>query len=154
LNPGFFSARNWFDWLFAAIVVAGGAYAFASYAPYMDVYEKGILFASVPAAIWLGWSWRPLKVLMLVVAGASLLAIASYQGAIANAETKFWLKYFLSSQSAILWMSVLFVMSTLFYWIGMFAPAQAPAMDRVASRLVWAAVTMALVGTMVRWYES
>src|SRR5438270_7987496 len=42
-TPGFFSSRGWFDWLFAAIVIAGGAYAFASYSPYMDVYEKGIL---------------------------------------------------------------------------------------------------------------
>src|SRR5438105_240341 len=118
LNPGFFSNRGWFDWLFAAIVIAGGAYAFASYAPYMDVYEKGILVGAVPAAIWLGWTWRPLRVLMLVAAGVSLLAIASYQGTLANAETKFWLKYLLSSQSAILWMSVLFYLATLFYWIG------------------------------------
>src|SRR3569832_1174771 len=104
LNPGFFSTRNWFDWLFAAIVIAGGAYAFASYAPYMDVYEKGILVGAVPAAIWLGWSWRPLRTLMLVVAAVSLLAIASYQGSLADAEAKFWLKYLFSSQSAILWM--------------------------------------------------
>ena len=88
LNPGYFSARNWFDWLFAAVVIAGGAYAFASYAPYMDVYEKGILVAAVPAAIWVGWMWRPLRVLMLVVAAVSLLAIGSYQGTLANAETK------------------------------------------------------------------
>lgn len=154
LNPGFFSSRGWFDWLFAAIVIAGGAYAFASYAPYMDVYEKGILVAAVPTAIWVGWMWRPLRVLMLVVAAVSLLAIASYQGSLANAETKFWLKYLLSSQSAILWMSVLFYLATLFYWIGVLAPGQAGAMQRVASRLVWVAVTMALVGTMVRWYES
>lgn len=154
LNPGFFSSRGWFDWLFAAIVIAGGAYAFASYAPYMDVYEKGILVATVPTAIWVGWMWRPLRVLMLVVAAVSLLAIASYQGSLANAETKFWLKYLLSSQSAILWMSVLFYLATLFYWIGVLAPGQAGAMQRVASRLVWVAVTMALVGTMVRWYES
>src|SRR6059058_732313 len=51
-------------------------------------------------------------------------------------------------------MSVLFLISTLFYWIGMFARGQAAAMERIASRLVWVAVTMALVGTMVRWYES
>jgi cytochrome c-type biogenesis protein CcsB len=154
LNQGFFSKRGWFDWLFAAIVIAGGAYAFASYAPYMDVYERGILVGAVPAAIWIGWFWQPLRVLMLVVAGASLLAISSYHGTLANAESVFWLKYFLSSQSAILWMSVLFYLATLFYWIGVFAPGQAGAMQRVASRLVWVAVTMALVGTMVRWYES
>ena len=131
LTPGYFSGRNAFDWLFAAIVVAGGAYAFANYAQYMDVYEKGILVGSVPAGIAIGWFWRPLRVLMLVVAGAALLAIASYGGDLARAENVFWLKYFLSSQSAILWMSVLFVMATVFYWIGLLAKGQAAVMERM-----------------------
>lgn len=154
LNPGFFSNRGWFDWLFAAIVIAGGAYAFASYAPYMDVYEKGILVAAVPTAIWVGWFWRPLRGLMLIVAAVSLFAIVSYQGALASAETNFWLQYFLSSQRAIMWMSILFAMSTVFYWVGVALPGQAGAMQLMGSRLVWVAVTMALIGTMVRWYES
>ena len=68
LNEGAFARRTWFDWLFAAIVLAGGAFAFARYAQYMDVYEKGILIGTVPAAIWIGWFWRPLRVLMLAVA--------------------------------------------------------------------------------------
>jgi cytochrome c-type biogenesis protein CcsB len=154
LDEGFFSRRNWFDWLFAVLVVAGGLYTFARYQQAMDVYEKGILFAAMPAGIWLGWFWRPLRVLMLAVACFSLLAISSYQGDLARADNVFWLKYFLSSQSAILWMSVLIVMSTVFYWIGMFARGQGPAMQAIGSRLAWFAVGMALVGTMVRWYES
>jgi cytochrome c-type biogenesis protein CcsB len=154
LHEGFFSRRNWFDWLFALVVAAGGLYTFARYQTYMDVYEKGILVGAVPAAIWIGWFWRPLRVLMLVVAGFSLLAVASYEGSLARADTVFWLKYFLSSQSAILWMSVLFFMSTIFYWIGMFSSAQSAAMERIGSRLAWAAVGMALIGTMARWYES
>jgi cytochrome c-type biogenesis protein CcsB len=154
LDEGFFTRRNWFDWLFAVLVVAGGLYTFARYQQAMDVYEKGILFAAMPAGIWLGWFWRPLRVLMLAVACFSLLAISSYQGDLARADNVFWLKYFLSSQSAILWMSVLIVMSTVFYWIGMFARGQGPAMQAIGSRLAWFAVGMALVGTMVRWYES
>ena len=51
-------------------------------------------------------------------------------------------------------MSVLFFMSTAFYWIAMFARGQSAAMEGIGSRLAWAAVSMALVGTMVRWYES
>ena len=154
LHEGYFSRRNWFDWLFAAIVAAGGLYAFAQYASYMDVYEKGILIGAVPAAIWIGWFWRPLRTLMLVVAGFSLLAIVAYDGSLARAESVFWLKYFLSSQSAILWMSVLFFMSTVFYWIGMVSTREGTTMERLGSRLAWVAVGMALVGTMVRWYES
>ncbi len=158
LNEGYFARRNLFDWLFAAIVVVGGLYAFMSYSHAMDVYEKGILLLSIPSAAMLGWFWRPLRALMLLVAVFSLLGIASYQGAdgatLARAESVFWLKYFLSSQSAILWMSMIFFMSTLFYWIGMFSKTQGDTMELIGSRLAWVAVTMALIGTMVRWYES
>ena len=154
LNEGFCSRRNWLDWLFAAIVVAGGLFAFSRYSAYMDVYEKGILFAAMPAAIWIGWFWRPLRVLMLVAAAFALLGIASYQGSLARADSVFWLKYFLSSQSAILWMSMLFFMSTIFYWIGIVSKGEGAAMSLIGSRLAWAAVAMALIGTLVRWYES
>lgn len=154
LEEGFFSRRNPYDWIFALLVTVGGLYAFAKYGQYMDVYEKGILLGSIPSAIWLGWFWRPLRTLMLVVAGFSLLGIVSYQGELARADQVFWLKYFLSSQSAILWMSVLFVMSTVFYWGGMVVRGQGAAMDLLGSRLAWVAVGMALVGTLVRWYES
>jgi cytochrome c-type biogenesis protein CcsB len=154
LGDGFFSRRRPLDWLFAALVLLGGLYAFGRYQEHMDVYEKGILLGAMPAAIWLGWFWRPLQLLMVVVAALSLLAIGSYQGSLARAESVFWLKYFLSSQSAILWMGVLFFMSTTFYWIGMFGRGQAATMEKIGSRMAWTAVTMALVGTMVRWWES
>ena len=158
LNEGMFSRRNWFDWLFAALVIGGGLFAFQRYANFMDVYEKGILLAAIPSLIALGWFWRPLRSLMLVVAGAALLGIALYQvegqGQLARAESVFWLKYFLSSQSAILWMSMLFFMSTTFYWIGMASRGEGATMSLLGSRLAWVAVSMALIGTMVRWYES
>ena len=155
LNEGYFGKRSRFDWLFALAVLAGGLFAFARYSAAMDIYEQGILLGVVPGAIALGWFWRPLRALMLAVAGFSLLGVVSYQGSLASADSVFWLKYFLSSQSAILWMSMLFFMSTIFYWVGLFAPgAGGEAMALVASRLLWVAVGMALIGTMVRWYES
>ena len=154
LNEGYFAQRNGFDWLFALLVVAGGLFAFSHFNAAMDVYDKGVLLGTIPCAIMLGWFWRPLRVLMLAVATFSLLGIVSYQGSLAQADSVFWLKYFLSSQSAILWMSMLFFISTVFYWIGLFAKGQGDAIALVASRLVWVAVAMALIGTMVRWYES
>ena len=158
LNEGYFARRNWLDWLFALAVLAGGLFALQRYAAYMDVYEKGILLATMPGAIWLGWFWRPLRALMLAVAACALLAIGLYQnggaGDLARADTVFGLKYFLSSQSAILWMSMLFFMSTAFYWVGMFTRGQGQAMMRIGSRIAWVAVALALIGTMVRWYES
>ncbi|HYF20221.1 MAG TPA: c-type cytochrome biogenesis protein CcsB [Ramlibacter sp.] len=154
LDEGFLARRKPLDWLFALLVAAGGLFALTRYSEHMDVYEKAILLGTVPAAVWLGWFWRPLQGLMAVVAGLSLLAIFLYQGTLARADQVFGLKYFLSSQSAILWMSVLFFMSTAFYWIGIVGRSQAPAMERIGSRLAWTASTLALVGTMVRWYES
>ena len=154
LNEGYFAKRNIFDWIFAALVIAGGLFAFSRYSSAMDGYEKAILLLTVPSAIALAWFWRPLRVLMLVVAGASILGIYAYQGDLASAEKVFWLKYFLSSQSAILWMSVLFFMSTAFYWLGIFAKGESSTMELIGSRLAWVAVGMALIGTMVRWHES
>ncbi|MDZ4293133.1 MAG: c-type cytochrome biogenesis protein CcsB, partial [Hydrogenophaga sp.] len=158
LEPGYFARRNVWDWLFAVLVIAGAVWSFMRYSPAMDVYEKAILAGAVPAVIWLGWFWRPLRVLMVVVAALSLLAISLYQtpegtANLARADQVFMLKYFISSQSAILWMSVLFFMSTIFYWVGMFTRA-GNAFEGLGSRLAWVAVTLALVGTMVRWYES
>jgi cytochrome c-type biogenesis protein CcsB len=158
LHEGYFVRRNVLDWLFAALVLAGGVFAFVRYQSAMDGYEQGILLGTIPATIAMGWFWRPLRALMLVVTLASLLGIWSYQGDLASAEQVFWLKYFLSSQSAILWMSVLFFMGTLFYWLGMIAGqgegGRSASFELMGSRIVWAAIAMALIGTMVRWYEG
>jgi len=158
LNEGFLARRNWLDWLFAALLAAAGLFVLQRYGARMDGYEKGILLCAAPALVWLGWFWRPLRALMAVVAGGALLAIGLYQsggaGDLARADSVFLLKYFLSSQSAILWMSMLFFISTAFYWLGMFARGEGQAMMRIGSRIAWVAVAMALVGTMVRWYES
>ena len=153
-GQGYWARRNARDWGFALLVVMGGLFAFFRYNDAMDVYEKGILLGAMPAAIWMGWFWRPLQGLMAVVAALSLSAIGLYQGELARAETVFGLKYFLSSQSAILWMSMLFFVSTAFYWVALVAGRQSDGMELTASRLVWVAVIAALTGTMVRWYES
>ena len=160
-RSGLFAARTAFDWLFAALVITGGAYAFQRYLGAMDGYEKAILVAAIPVVVALGWFWGRLRVLMLCVGAASLLAISLYNRAtdsfgadLSQAENVFLLKYFLSSQSAILWMSVLFFMSTAFYWIGFAAKTEDNAAVRIGSRLAWVAVFMALTGTLVRWFES
>ena len=159
LNPGYFARRNGLDWLFALLVVLGGAFAFWRYSTFMDVYEQAILVGSVPSTIALAWFWRPLRALLVVVAALALLAVGLYQvdggtAQLARADEAFLLKYFLSSQSAILWMSVLFFMATVFYWLGIFSRRNADAFEQLASRMTWVAVTLALVGTLVRWYES
>jgi cytochrome c-type biogenesis protein CcsB len=160
-TAGFFGGRSALDWLFAGLVVLGGIFAFARYGSSMDGYEQAILLGALPAAVALGWFWGSLRILMLGVAAAAALAILLYGRAtdgfgadLAQGENVFLLKYFLSSQSAILWMSVLFFMSTTFYWIGFAARDADNAAVRIGSRLAWVAIFMALTGTVVRWYES
>ena len=157
LNRGYFAQRNLTDWAYAVALLLATVGIFALYSPTMDVYEQAILAGTVPVLIWIGWFWRPLRSLVMGVAALSLLAIWLYQvdgkADLARGDQVFLLKYFISSQSAILWMSVLFFMSTAFYWAGVFMRTSADSMESLGSRLAWAGVVLALVGTMVRWYE-
>ena len=153
--------RSGYDWLFAALVSLATGFAFVRYGAAMDFYEKAILAGAAPAAIALGWFWGSLRTLMIAAGAAALLAISLYNqrldgfGAdLSQSENVFLLKYFLSSQSAVLWMSVLFFMSTAFYWIGLLARSPDSAAGSIATRLAWTAVFMAVVGMLVRWFES
>ena len=159
LNPGFFARITLWDWLFAVLIAAGGIFALQQYSHAMNGYEKVILLLTIPTLVGMGWFWRPLQKLMLGVAALSLLAIWLYHGSdgvahLDRAEAVFGLKYFLSSQSAILWMCMLCFMATVFYWIALFAKNERSSFGAIASGMAWATVTLALVGTMVRWYES
>ena len=151
-NPGLLKGRSVFDWIFAALLLAGALFALSRYGDYMDIYEKGILLASVPTLAGLGWYWRSMRTLTLLVAALSLAGIYFYAGSLEMAQTRFFLKYLLSSQSAILWMSTLFFLSTLFYWGGLIARSEFG--GAVGSKLCWAAIVLGFTGMMVRWYES
>ena len=160
-RPGLFAGRSLYDWLFAALIAGGAVFAFARYHAAMDSYEKGILLLAAPVLIGLGWFWGSLRTLMLSAAAAAFIAIALYSRTmdsfgvdLAAGERVFWLKYFLSSQSAIMWMSVLFYMSTAFYWIGFALKRDDNTAQRIGSKLAWVAVFAALTGTLVRWFES
>jgi cytochrome c-type biogenesis protein CcsB len=140
------------DWLFALALVLGAGYSLMHYGAYTNYYDKLVMVAAVPVFSVLGWRWKPVRLLMASIAVLSLVAIRFYHGDLTQADHSFWLKYLLSSQSAILWMSALFVIATLFYWMGMLA--RSPAGGSIGSTLCWAAVLMGFVGLMVRWYES
>lgn len=152
LSDSFWQRLNQVDYLYAVVVSCGVIFALLQYGAYMDIYEKAILLATAPTFIWLGWFWKPIRPLLLGIAVLSLFAIQLYAADLARAETKFFLKYFLSSQSAILWMSFLFYLSTLFYWGGLLARSEFGL--RIGSQMCWAAVLMGFTGMMVRWYES
>ncbi|MFC4276142.1 c-type cytochrome biogenesis protein CcsB [Achromobacter aloeverae] len=141
---------DWTDAVFLVLLAVGAGYALSRFAGSMDYYEKIILCGAVPVLTWMGWLWRPLRRLMIAAALASGLAIMLYGNDLGRAEQVFFLKYLLSSQSAILWMSALFVLATACYWIGLFSPTAA----WLGSALTWGAVFAGVTGMLVRWREG
>ena len=150
--PGYFKRLTVLDWVFAAVLMGAALFALERFGAFMDIYEKVILVLTAPTFAALGWHWKPVRWLMPVVALLSFWAIALYAGDLEMANKKFFLKYILSSQSAILWMSTLFLFSTAFYWVGLVSRSNYG--FTVGSRLCWAAVVMGWTGMMVRWFES
>jgi cytochrome c-type biogenesis protein CcsB len=148
----FFKRLNAIDWLFALAMIAGAGFALTRYHSFIDYYDTLVLVCSVPTFVVLGWRWKPVRLLMAGIAAFSLLAVQIYQGDLARADSAFLLKYVLSSQSAILWMSALFLLATVFYWIGMLSRSATG--GAIGMRLTWGAVLMGFTGLMVRWYES
>jgi cytochrome c-type biogenesis protein CcsB len=140
------------DWLYALVLAAGALFAYQKYAHYMDVYEVSFLFGAAGVFSYLGWRWKGLAKLVLGVGVISLFAINLYQGDQARATQTFFLKFLISSQSAVMWMNVLFMLAMFTYWFAMFKRSDFTA--RVASALTWSAVLFGFVGLMVRWYES
>ncbi|MFA5628230.1 MAG: c-type cytochrome biogenesis protein CcsB [Thiohalomonadaceae bacterium] len=141
-----------FDWLWGLLVAASSVYAHVRYADFMDNYEIGILYGTAGLLVWLGWTWKPVRQLSLVIALLSLLAISLYGGELSRGESNFFLKYMISSQSAIMWMSALYVMAMVTYYFAMIVRSDFSA--RVGSALTWSATAMGLTGLMVRWHES
>ena len=118
----------------------------------MDSYEQGILIGAGAAVIGLGWHWKGVRVLLAVIMAGGLASVALYQGDLGRAEQVFGLKYFLSSQTAIMWMSVLFALATLAYWAALLT--RSVAAGAIATGFAWSAVAMGLIGLLARWYES
>jgi len=160
MKPSYWAARNAWDWVFAAMVLVGLTYNYFLFAEHLDRYELGVLILLAPSWIALAWFWRPISYLSVVVAALSLTGIWLYQvdgvGNYMRAEEVFLLKYLLSSQTAVLHMSLLLLLSTFFYWVGMLTRSQSGAagFETVGAKLAWAAVTMGLVAFCVRWYET
>jgi len=150
--PGYFKRLTAVDWIFALALVAAAVFGLNRYHHNMDIYEQAILLLAAPTFAALGWHWKPVRWLMPLVALLTLWAISMYAGQLDMGSKKFWLRMMLSSQSAVLWMSVMFCLSTLFYVIGL--AGRSASASSIGSKLCWAAVVLGWTGMMVRWYES
>lgn len=151
-QPSLLKRLNTQDWGWAALVLAATVFVFAQYGSVMDAYEIGILALTAPGLIALGWYWKPIQRYSAAVSALSLLSIWLYGGTYANAETVFGLKYLFSSQSAIMWMSALFVLATVAYFGGLVANSEFTL--KTGAAITWSALVMGFTGLMVRWYES
>lgn len=140
------------DWVWALVLLAAGIFVSLKYRANMDGYEQIILYGTALTLVLLSWSWHAIRTLLLAVSLLSLAGIYFYGGSLTNAEQNFFLKYLLSSQSAIMWMSALYVMATVAY-LGHLVTASAFT-GKVATGLTWSAIVLGLTGMLVRWFES
>jgi len=148
----FKSPRN-LIWI--ALVILAAFLAWQSYGSLMDDFEKGILTGTSIGLVVLGILWPRIQTLTLAVAGMTWIAFWSYQihgNAIKAQETAFFLKFLVSSQSATMWMNVLFILATVSYFFALFK--QSEFVGKVSTFLAWSAVAFGLTGMMVRWRES
>jgi len=151
-KQSFLSKLNLFDWGWAILLLLSTGYVWQQYASLMDVYEAGILFFTSVSIIAWGWLWKPVRLYSISVALLSLFSISLYGNDLALGETNFFLKFLISSKSAIMWMSALYVLATVAYFIGLFIGSEFT--NKTASAMTWSATVMGLVGLMVRWRES
>lgn len=148
---------NVLDWLFAAVIVLAAAFAQTHIGHHMDGYEVAILWFSAVSAVFLGWFFKPLRWFIPLSLILAYSAVQLYGGTIANTD-RFLLKYFLSSQSAIMWQCA-FVFFAWFCYIAGALLARRSHMETntllgMASVFAWVSALAGFTGMLVRWHES
>jgi cytochrome c-type biogenesis protein CcsB len=138
--------------LWALAVLVGSVGVWWVYRAYMDGYEIAIQAGSTLGLIAWGWYWRPARAFALVVALLTVTALWRYGANYELRHSDFLLKYFLESQAAFMWMSVLYVLATVTYFVALFGRSQF--VGQTATALTWSATVMGLTGLLVRWRES
>ena len=141
--------------IWSALVLLAALLAWQTYGDLMNTFEKGILTGVTAGLIVLGVLWSRVQILLLAVAGMTYIAFWSYQlhgNDVKVQDQAFFLKFFVSSQTATMWMNVLFIFAMVAYFIALFK--QSEFVGKVATFLVWSAVAFGLTGMMVRWRES
>lgn len=140
------------DVLWGLLVAAGSGYAWLLYRPYMDGYEVAIQIGGTLALIAWGLYWKPARLFTLAVAALTVLALWRYGVDFELRKSDFLLKYFLESQAAFMWMSLLYVLATATYFAALFGRSEFA--GATATALTWSATVMGLTGLLVRWRES
>lgn len=145
------------DWLFALAAVLTALSAQFHAGLRMDVYETVILWACAAAAVMLGWFFKPLRWFSAASVLLAYGAVRLYGGSIAHAD-RFLLKYFLSSQSAVMWLCATVFLALFCYTAGALAAKRRQTATNtllgMGTALTWAAALSGFTGLLVRWHES
>ena len=97
-----------FNYLFIVSMLMLPALGLFKFHQYMDYYEMFILVGTGLTFIWMSNYWQSFRYLVSSVLALSFISIFLYEGNLLSGEEQFILKYFLSSQSAIMWMCSLY----------------------------------------------
>lgn len=147
-----FTVRN-IIWIVAVLMAA--ILGWQNYHQLMNQFELFILIGTSAGLIGLGIIWPRIQWLTLAVASMTFLAFWSYEihgNQISARDQAFFLKFLVSSQSATMWMNVLFIFAMVTYFFALFKSSEFA--GKVASFLAWSAVAFGLTSMMVRWRES
>ena len=138
--------------LWCALLLSGFGFVLLRFSEYLNGYEWGIFTCLILILGYAGSVWPELRRLLLIVAVLTLFSIHLYDANLTLADERFMLRYFLASQSAVMWMSFLFVLATLSYFLALFTGSAFSA--AVGTGLTWCGAGMGLTGMLVRWRES
>ncbi|MCF7520495.1 c-type cytochrome biogenesis protein CcsB [Neisseria sp. ZJ106] len=145
------------DWLFAALIAALALFAQTHVGHHMDGYETAILWGSVLIAVFLGWLFKPLRIFMPLSAALAYAAVALYQGNIGNGS-HFLLKFFLSSQSAVMWQCTFVFLAWFAYLVGLALAVRKKSDSNIlltmGTAFAWISAFAGFTGLLVRWHES
>ena len=151
-QPSIWRRLTAWDALWALLVAAGSVFVAWFYQAQMDGYEIAILFGGTLGLIAWGWYWKPARSFALAVALLALLALWRYGTDYELRKSDFLLKYFLESQAAFMWMSALYVLATVTYFVALFARSEF--IGKTATALTWCATVLGMTGLLARWRES
>jgi cytochrome c-type biogenesis protein CcsB len=141
--------------IWVALVAIGSFLAWQEFNALMGLYEDAILVGTAVGLIMLGRFWPSIRTLSYFITALTLLALWSYSihnNQISANEHAFFLRFLVSSQSAFMWMSALYIMAMATYFFALFNKSEFT--GKVASTLAWSGVAFGLVGMLVRWRES
>lgn len=157
IQKSLISNLNLWDWVFAVLVFAATVFVQTRSGMHMDIYETVMLWASAGIAVFLGWFFKPMRWFVPLSVLLAYAAVGLYGGNIKSAEI-FLLRYFLSSQSAIMWQCA-FVFFALFAYISGAVLASVKNVPTntllgMGTVFAWVSAVAGFTGLLVRWHES